>query len=41
MNVQRSDVVLVDFPFTRGSGSKVRLILLRSKASSPVYASIR
>ncbi len=28
MNVQRSDVVLVDFPFTRGSGSKVRPALV-------------
>ena len=28
MNVQRSDVVLVDFPYTGGAGSKVRLALV-------------
>ena len=28
MNVQRSDVVLVDFPYARGSGSKVRPALV-------------
>jgi mRNA interferase MazF len=28
MNVQRNDVVLVDFPFTDGSGSKVRPALV-------------
>ncbi len=28
MNVQRGDVVLVDFPYTQGSGSKVRPALV-------------
>jgi mRNA interferase MazF len=28
MNVYRSDVVLVDFPYSRGSGSKVRPALV-------------
>ena len=28
MNVQRGDVVLVDFPFARGGGSKVRPALV-------------
>jgi mRNA interferase MazF len=28
MNVQRGDVVLIDYPYTRGGGSKVRPALV-------------